>query len=387
MASQDVDVVAVSEMRPDNAGLEPASPEVKRYQRLKLWATVSATLLGLAYLAMLGIVTGPTLGHALAAWLGDHDWLRLLGMAAIVGAGLEVLTLPIDFWSSFLLEHRYGLSNQSLKGWAWKRIKGYLVGVVLGLVLLSGFYSIMWLGGAWWWLWAAAGWLLVTLVLGQLVPVLILPLFYKVTRLDDPALTDRLTRLADGTGLTVAGVYRLHLSEETKKANAALAGLGRTRRVLLGDTLLEQFSPEEIEVVFAHEVGHHVHRHLPKMVLVSVLLATAGFSLVDRALNQLAGPLGYNGFADPAALPLVLVVLSLFGLLLAPLQNALSRFFERQCDRYALRRTGLRDAYRAAFIKLARINKSDPDPNPLVAWLFYDHPPIRERLALADMHD
>jgi STE24 endopeptidase len=173
------------------------------------------------------------------------------------------------------------------------------------------------------------------------------------------------------------------LSAETKKANAALAGLGRTRRVLLGDTLLEQFTPEEIEVVFAHEVGHHVHRHLPKMVAVSVLLATGGFWLVDWALHRLTDTLGYAGFSDPAALPLVLLVLSLFGLLLSPPQNALSRFFERQCDRYALDRTGLRDAYRAAFIKLARINKSDPDPHPLVAWLFYDHPPIRERLAMA----
>jgi STE24 endopeptidase len=119
------------------------------------------------------------------------------------------------------------------------------------------------------------------------------------------------------------------------------------------------------------------------MVVVSVLLATAGFWLVDRVLTQTAQTLGYAGHADPAALPLLLLVLSLFGLLLAPLQNALSRFFERQCDRYALTRTAMPDAYRSAFVKLAQINKSDPDPNPLIAWLFYDHPPIRERLAMA----
>jgi STE24 endopeptidase len=184
--------------------------------------------------------------------------------------------------------------------------------------------------------------------------------------------------------LTVEGVYRLHLSRETRKANAALAGLGKSRRVLLGDTLLEQFTPEEIEVVFAHEVGHHVHRHLPKMIIVSVFLALAGFWLVDLALNALAVRLGYTGLGDPAALPLVLFVLTVFGLVLSPAENALSQFFEVQCDRYALERTGNRDAYRAAFIKLARLNKSDPDPHPLAAWLFYDHPPIRQRLALAD---
>src|SRR5207245_1813261 len=161
--------------------------------------------------------------------------------------------------------------------------------------------------------------------------VLILPLFYKVTRLDDPALLERLRRLTQGTGLGVEGIYRLDLSAETKKANAALAGLGRTRRVLLGDTLLAQFTPEEIEVVFAHEVGHHVHRHLPKMIAWSVVMAAAGFWLADAILRHGAALLHYPADAmpawqDPAALPLLLAVLSFFGLLLAPVQNAVSRF-------------------------------------------------------------
>jgi STE24 endopeptidase len=190
--------------------------------------------------------------------------------------------------------------------------------------------------------------------------------------------------LCAGTGLTVEGVYRLHLSEETRKANAALAGLGKTRRVLLGDTLLDSFAPEEIEVVFAHEVGHHVHRHLVKMIAYRVVLSLIGFWLVDVILRSAAPGIGYLGLSDPAALPLVLLVLTIFGLILTPLGNALSRFFEVQCDSYALRTTGRADAYRSAFAKLARMNKSDPDPHPAVVWLFYDHPPIRERLALAD---
>jgi len=259
------------------------------------------------------------------------------------------------------------------------------VGGVLGLGMVSGLYAILWWAGEWWWLWATVGWLILTLLLGRLVPVLILPLFYKVTRLDDPGLLERLRALTRGTGLGVEGVYQLKLSDETRKANAALAGMGRTRRVLLGDTLLDQFTPEEIEVVFAHELGHHVHRHLPKMVLVSVLLALVGFWLVDLSLRNAAVTLGYDGYADPAALPLVLLVLGVLGLILAPVQNALSRFFENQCDRYALVRTGNAAAYRSAFVKLARLNKADPDPQPLVVWLFYDHPPIRRRLAQTEI--
>ncbi|HYT93971.1 MAG TPA: M48 family metalloprotease [Gemmataceae bacterium] len=361
--------------------LEPTPPEVKRYQRQKLTATLVNALIGLVCLLGLALFLGPPLDRALRAWLGEAPWLRLIAVACVCGVVLELATLPLSFWSGYILEHRYQLSNQTLGRWVWRQVKGYLVGGVLGLLLMLGLYALLWYSEPWW-LWAAAGWLLVTLVLGRLLPVVILPLFYKVTRLDDDALQARLRRLSDGTGLTIEGVYRLHLSADTRKANAALAGLGRTRRVLLGDTLLEQFTPEEIEVVFAHEVGHHVHKHLPKMIAVSVLLSLAGFWLVDVVLRTGAGRLGYAAFNDPAALPLVLLVLSLFGLLLSPAQNALSRFFERQCDRYALERTQAPQAYRSAFMKLARLNKSDPDPHPLVAWLFYDHPPIRQRLAM-----
>lgn len=365
--------------------LEATPAEVKRYQRQKLLAGIVSTVLSFLWIAFLALVLGPALGAQYTAWFGHNQWLRLFASAAVLAISLEVMTLPIDFWSSFLLEHRYQLSNQTLAAWLWKRLKSYVLGGALGLAMLSGLYALLWTTDGWWWLWATAGWLVVTLVLGRLLPVLILPLFYSVSRLDDSSLLQRLRRLTEGTSLTVEGVYQLNLSDETRKANAALAGMGKSRRVLLGDTLLAEFTPEEIEVVFAHEVGHHVYHHLPKMIVVGVALALAGFALVDKVLGASAVWLGYDGLADPAALPLFVLVLGLFGLLLAPAQNALSRFFEFQCDSYALKRTANPPAYRSAFIKLAKLNKSDPDPHPLVAWLFYDHPPIRERLALANV--
>jgi STE24 endopeptidase len=369
---------------PSIEDLEPAPPEVKRYQRDKLLAAVASTALSLLVLALLALGAGPALDPAVRTLVGDSRWLRLTVVAFLCAALLEVLTLPLAFWSSFVLEHRHQLSNQTLGQWLWRQVKGWLIGGPLGLGLVYGLYALIWYGGSAWWLWAAAGWLVVTLVLGQLLPVLVLPLFLKVTPLDDAPLLERLRHLADGTGLTVAGVYRLHLSAETRKANAALAGLGRTRRVLLGDTLLDQFDPAEIEVIFAHEVGHHVHRHLPKLVAGSVVIAGVGLGLADVVLRHAAAALGYPAFDDPAALPLLLLVLAVFGLVVTPLQNAVSRAFERQCDRYALQRTGMPAAYRSAFIKLARLNKADPDPHPLVVWFCDDHPPIRQRLALAD---
>jgi STE24 endopeptidase len=365
------------------------SPEVKRYQRLKLIAGLGSLLLSLGYFALAALVWGPSLNALVRQVVGADRWGRLVVLGFIYVVGLELLTLPLAFWSGHVLEHHYELSNQTLGGWVWRRAKGYLVGGLIGLILLLGLYTVIWYTGSWWWLWAALGWLAVTLILGQVLPVVILPLFYKVTPFNDASLQTRLKRLAEGTGLTVQGLYRLHLSAETRKANAALAGLGRTRRVLLGDTLLDSFTPEEIEVVFAHELGHHVYRHLLKMIVGSVAVSALSFWLAGQVLRAAASKLGYPGDLmppgiDPAALPLLLPVLSVVGLVVAPFQNAMSRLFERQCDRYALERTGLREAYRSAFIKLARINKADTDPNRLVVWLFDDHPPIRERLALAD---
>lgn len=363
--------------------LEPTPPEIKRYHRDKLACSIASLVFTLAFLAVTAFAAGPGIDRAVRRVVGDNDWLRLVALAVVYGIACELLTLPFDFWSGYVLEHRYQLSNQTFGAWAWKQVKGYLIAGPFGLLLLAGLYALLWFSGPWWWLWATGAWLALTLVLGQLVPVFILPLFYKVTRLEDPSLLDRLRRLAEGTGLNVEGVYRLHLSAETRKANAALTGLGRTRRVLLGDTLLDQFTPEEVEVIFAHELGHHVHRHLAKMVAWSVLLSAGGFWLIDQVLRHLAPALEYASFSDPAALPLVLLVPAVFGLVLSPLQNGVSRFFERQCDRYALTRTCRPDAYRSAFVKLARLNKADPDPHPLLVWLFEDHPPIRQRLAVA----
>ncbi len=355
---------------PSPTELEPTPPDVKRYQRLKLRAGICSLILSLAALTFMALAGGPYLdrfvkekafayasGSEEWTWVAGNNWLRLAVLGFLYAAGMEVLTLPLDFWSGFILEHRYQLSNQTFLRWIWRRIKSYLVGGPLGLLFLYGLYALLWYGGPFWWLWAALAWLAASIVLGQLLPIVILPLFYKVTRIEDAALLDRLRRISAGTGIKVEGVYRLGLSAETKKANAALTGLGRTRRVLLGDTLLQEFTPEEIDVVFAHEVGHHVHRHLRKLIAWSVVLAIAGLYLADVVLRSVATALDYPNqplpaYQDPAALPLLLLVLMLFGLFLAPLRNAVSRFFEKQCDRYALDRTRLPDAYRSAFVKL-----------------------------------
>jgi STE24 endopeptidase len=210
-----------------------------------------------------------------------------------------------------------------------------------------------------------------------------MPLFYKVERIENPELDTRMKRLAEGTGINIEGVYRLGLSADTQKANAMLAGLGSTRRVLMGDTLLEKFTPEEIDVIFAHELGHHVHKHIPKMIATGVVVSLAGFYIIDRAITAWAG-IPTAADTPVSALPLVMFTLTAFSLIISPIQNAISRHYERQCDRYALVRTKNTASYRTAFLKLARLNKADTAPHPLEVMLLHSHPPISERLAVAD---
>jgi STE24 endopeptidase len=362
--------------------------EAKSYGRWELVCSLADKALDVAYLAAAAFF----LARPLDAWMQTcprlaNNWsLRLVAMLLMVMAIHIAVSFPLAFYSGHVLEHQFKLSTQSFRRWLWRYMKRNLVAVGFSLGMLLGLYWLVWTTGSAWWLVAAAVFFLVSIGLVQVTP-LFLPLFYHVEKLDAPELTDRIARLAQGTSLSIEGVYRMDLSEETVKANAMLAGLGRTRRVLLGDTLLKSFLPEEIEVIFAHEIGHHVFRHIRKMILAGLFYSAAGFWLCDRLLAAWVARGGAT--IDYArlpidTLPLLLLILTVFALLLQPLQNAVSRRFERQCDRYALEQTGLKDAYLSAFRKLARLNKDDPDPHWLDVFLFHSHPPVAERLAMAE---
>lgn len=358
--------------------------EARRYSRRKLVAEILDTAIAIGYLVAI-VAAADRLDSLLASLPGCASrWPRLIAMFSLVVAGHLLVSFPLDVYSGYWLERRFGLSRQSLGRWLWRLGKRQAIGWTIGALLVGGLYALIWLVGWAWWIVAAVAFFVFTVLLGQLAPVVILPLFYKVRRLEDAELLERFRRLCAGTGLTIEGIYRLDLSVETLKANAALAGLGRTRRVLLSDTLLGGFEPDELEIVLAHELGHHVYRHIPKLIGLGLAFSVAGFYLCDLVLRWRYGvPLDYRAL-PVASLPLVLLVLAVQSLVFQPLRAAISRRFERQCDRYALQRTGNKAAYRSTFEKLARQNKADPAPHPLEVLLFHDHPPIAERLKLAD---
>ena len=353
--------------------------QAKQYHRSKLLASLFGSILFAGY-AGLWVWWG---GDLLVTSFSNR-WVGLLIFAGGFGLAFEVITLPLAYYGEYLLEHRYELSTQTITRWLSQLVKGLLAGGGIAALVLAGVYALLWYGGQWWWLWIWLGWVGFTVVLAQLFPVLLLPLFYKFKPLEDDRITTALIEMAHDARLKIEGIFSLELSADTKKANAMLTGLGSTRRVYLSDTLLESFSPEEIEVVFAHELGHHKRGHIWKMLLLSAGLSTLHIAVVVYFLNPLRGPQPEYWSEAVGLLPLILLCIVLVDILLTPVQHAISRRFERQCDGDALRDTGNPQAYRSAYRRLAEMNLADPDPHPLVEWYFHDHPAMSKRIALAD---
>ena len=236
-----------------------------------------------------------------------------------------------------------------------------------------------------WWLLAAGGYSLFAIVLTALAPLLLMPIFYTFTPLREghEGLEERLLRLSERAGTFVQGVFTFDMSRRTRAANAALAGLGRSRRIILGDTLLEQFSDDEIETILAHELAHHVHRDIPLGIATQVPLTFGLFFLLHLVLGWAVTALNLEGISDPANLPLLGLLFSGLGLITLPLSNAWSRWRERLADRYALEATQKPEAFISAMTRLANQNLADVDPEPWVVYLLHSHPPLRQRIQYA----
>jgi len=354
-----------------------------RYQRLKRRAAV-CSLLWTA-----GLLTGLVLA-------GAHLWLRdaaerLLPFAPVIAYVLllslanEAGSFPIGFYSGFVLERRYGLSNEGVRSWLTDRVKSLAVGFVLAGGAASLVYWLIRLSPEWWWLVAGGVFALLIVVLTNLAPVVLLPLFYSVKPLDRQELRARLLALAERAGARVLGAYEWGLAEKTKKANAALAGVGTTRRILVSDTMLAEYSDEEIEVVLAHELAHHVHGDIWKGILFESGLVLAGFFVASRVLAAAADRAGLRGVSDVAGLPLLLLTAGAVSVVMVPVAHAMSRAFERSADRFALDLTRNPSAFISAMRRLGSQNLAEEHPSKIVRWLFHSHPPIRERIASAEI--
>ncbi len=360
------------------------SPESRRYNRIKRWLDLADLAIGFGLLVVL-LATGWT------GWLRDVAE-RGASQNYVFAVFLYVLMLmliskavgtPLEYYG-FRLEHRYNLSNQKFRSWLWDEFKSLFIGLLMATIVVELLYMLMRQSPQHWWLVAWAVFLGLMVLLAQIAPVVLFPIFYKFEPLENEELKRRLIVLSERAGTRVRGVYKWHLSEKSKKANAALTGLGTTRRIILADTLLDNYSDDEIEAVLAHELGHHVHRHILKSIFVQAGITLLGFWLANEVLRFAVERRNlFETMHDFANLPLLILVSSVLSLLLMPALNAYSRFNERQADRYCFQSVASVEPFISSMNKLAEQNLAEKTPSRWVEWLLHSHPAITKRVAAA----
>ena len=355
-----------------------------RYHRLRRRASFIATALTAAWLLALLVSGGSAMLRDLSTGIARQSFaLTVVFYVIALGLLSEAVQLPLAFYQGVLLERRYELSTQTTWRWWLDQLKSTALGLLFAIIGALIVWSLLRSMPQWWWLAAACCFVLLIVVLAHLAPVLLLPVFYTFTPLDRPALVERLVALAERAGARVLGVFEWRLSDRTRKANAALTGIGRTRRILLSDTLLAAHTDDEIEVVLAHELAHHVHHDIWKSIALEAALMTLGFYAADRALAAAVGHFGILAKDDVAAMPVLVLAGGAVSLALLPLANAVSRAHERRADRYALEMTKNAAAFSSAMKRLGAQNLAEEQPSRLVEILFHSHPSIAARLEAA----
>ncbi len=369
----------------DHISTLPDAPEARRYNRIHRWLQFSDVVLGLAFLVVL-LLTG--WNSRLRDWAYSLAWqnytfsvfiyvFMLLAAAKLLGLGLDYYGLR--------LERRFKLSTQKTRSWLWDQVKEFLVGLTFAGVIAELLYFTIRVSPQHWWLLAWALFMVLFVLLAQIAPLVLFPIFYKFEPLENDDLKNRLVRLSERAGTKVRGIYKWHLSEKSNKANAALTGLGATRRIILADTLLDHYSADEIEAVLAHELGHHVHRHILKSILVQALVTLLGFWAANYVMHWSIEQWGmFDTLSDFSNLPLLVLVSTVLSLLVMPLLNAYSRFNERQADRYAFESIRSVQPFISSMNKLAEQNLAERTPSRWVECLFHSHPAISRRVAAAE---
>ena len=351
-------------------GFDPEAQErARRYQldRLILKIVYYAILLALLLLfARFG-------SAGLADWIRSFahgPWPLNVLYTLIFALGLFLVGLPLDWWG-YRIERRYGLSTQEPRSWLGDELKAGAINLIIFLIAFPAIYIGVSQSGTWWLIaWAITTMFIV--LMSFIAPVVLMPLFYRFEPLEDEGLVARLKGLAERAKVRIIGVFKMAAGVKTKRAVGALAGLGATRRIILSDTLLENYTPEEIETVIAHELGHHVHRDIWKGIASFSLMALIGFSIVHLTLGPFARSFGLGKGIE--SLPLFLVIFGGVLLLLMPLYNSFSRWFEGQADQFALELANKPEAQARVDVKICDQNLRYAAPHPLIEFLFYDHP-------------
>jgi STE24 endopeptidase len=369
----------------ETAAVSADTPEARRYNRVRRWLEVGDFGLGLVFLVAILFTGWSGVLRDWAYWAAFQNYqLSVFIYVFLLMLAGKVLGIGLDYYG-LRLERRYQLSTQKTRSWLWDETKSFLVALTFGGVVAELLYFTIRQSPEHWWLIAWGMFLVLFVVVAQVAPLVLFPIFYKFEPLENDDLKQRLVRLSERAGTQVRGIYKWHLSEKSKKANAALTGLGATRRIILADTLLDHYSPEEIEAVLAHELGHHVHRHILKSIFVQAGITLFGFWAANQVLHMAIEQWNmFDTLSDFANLPLLVLVSTILSFLLMPAMNAYSRFNERQADRYAFQSIKSVQPFISSMNKLASQNLAERTPSRWVEWFFHSHPAISRRVAAAE---
>lgn len=354
--------------------------DAKKYNNIKLAIGISEGI-GSFVLLLLFVWLGYSLKleNYLSGFI-SNSYLLFIIFILVIGFVGSVLSFPVSYYSGFYLEHKYNLSNQTFGKWMWENFKSLLVSLAIGIPILLLFYFSLNQFGSLWWLPFAIIMFFISVVLSQIFPILILPIFYKLTPIENEELKERITSLAQRAGINVENIYKFDMSKNTKKANAAFTGLGKTKRIILGDTLMDNYSDDEIETVIAHELGHYKKKHIIKNILIGTLSSFLTLFVIAQLYQASLSWADFGNITKIAALPLLALWSMLIGVIQTPLGNILSRRFEYQADEYAVNETGKQDVFIGTLEKLNEQNLGDKEPHPFVEWFFYSHPSIKNRI-------
>ncbi len=300
------------------------------------------------------------------------------GYIAIFYIAFNLIILPLSFYSGFTIEHQFGLSNQTAGMWFSDFLKDSVINMLISVAAFTGIYSLMVYMPGYWWLISAALAAVFIVIGTYLYPVLIDPLFYRFERLDDREMREEIMEITNRAGIEVDDILIADASRRTVKANAYFTGLGNTKRIVLYDNLLNNFSEKEALNVIAHEAAHWKYLHIAKGMAVAAAAVFAGF-LGMKFLFSKAGITG-----DLKSIFVIILLVSLFSFITGPIQNVMSRHFERQADEMALRLTGEYDAQISLMTGLAESNLSNVKPHPIIKVMLYSHPSIMERIGTAE---
>ncbi|MEA3346763.1 MAG: M48 family metallopeptidase [Candidatus Auribacterota bacterium] len=318
---------------------------------------------------------------------GSVEFILLNAFYLIAFVGIIwVIFLPLHFYGSYVVEHKYGLSNLTKVKWFKDEMKSLLLGVITKLILIEALYLLLWKSPGNWWIWTAVVWIIFSIVMSKIYPSVILPLFYKVKPIENKTLAERIKKFIEKEGGRVLGIFEWELSAKTKKANAAFTGMGNTKRVILGDTLIKNYTDDEIETIIAHELGHHRFKHIYKFLYIGAGVYIVSFALINVIFKSLIEWRYHDSidFFNIATFPLIALCIYIIQLVAMPTLNAISRFFERQADCFAFEKTNNPDAFISGMSKLAEQNLANKEPNAVIEFLLYSHPSISKRIKAAE---